>query len=357
MKLKKLVLSMTSFLLLFFLTISIKANSTDDYPITNYVNDYVDVLSDSQERQLNDLGRNLENQSGAQVVFVIVNTLNGDDVFDISYEMGTQTGVGSSEKDTGLLCLISIDDREYFTQVGYGLEGILPDIRVADLQKDILVPNFRTGNYAKGITELYDQYINIIEDNLDEVGVAPKDNGYDYDYDSQSSFIDFLIPMGFFGFVAYAIYAFAFKNDNSEKSHSLVIQVGQDYRLKVPGYDFERESIILSSSDPDIVSVKPNGWIHGNRIGTAVINLQKTNASQIYRIRIQVSSGGYSNRQNDDILDGIILGSMLNRRRGYPYHHRGGFGSGGFGGGFGGGSGGFRGGGGGFGGGGAGGKW
>src|SRR4030095_15748560 len=82
--------------------------------------------------------------------------------------------IGTKEGDNpSALLLIAIDDRKYFTQVSKDLEDELPDGIVGSLQRQYLVPEFQKGNYAKGISDTVDAYIETIR-NKGNAPVAPQ---------------------------------------------------------------------------------------------------------------------------------------------------------------------------------------
>ena len=64
---------------------------------------------------------------------------------------GTQTGIGKSEKDNGVLVLVALDERQWRIEVGYGLEGDITDIETNLIAQKYLVPAFRDGNYGEGL--------------------------------------------------------------------------------------------------------------------------------------------------------------------------------------------------------------
>jgi uncharacterized protein len=389
---KKVSVLIFSFFLLCFSVISIRATQSSELEISGYINDYAGVLDASQKQKIEQLGKALDEKTGAQVVFVITDTLDGEDIFDVSYELASENEIGSKDNDTGVLFLMATQDREYFMQVGYGLEGILGDIETNHLQNTYLLPYLKSNEYAKGIVSLYEQVVNVIEENADEVGVSSSassnssnsfNDEYGYSsngYQRSSGMFSMLFSLLFFGAIFFLVYYFGFRKDSSgsysqgnASSQSIELYVGEDFQIQGYGYDFQTMHIMIASRDPNIVSVSTNGWIHANSVGSTQIVLQKSGEEQRI-IPVTVSNSHHtSSRRNYDVLGaflvGSLAGSLLGRRRRYygpGYGDRrnnrrppgGGFGpSGGFGPGPGGGSGGFRGGGGSFGGGGSGGRW
>ena len=81
-------------------------------------------------------------------------------IFDYSLAVARGWKIGSKAQDNpSALLLVAIDDRKYFTQVSKDLEDELPDGVVGNLQRQYLVPEFKKGNYGKGISDTIDAYI------------------------------------------------------------------------------------------------------------------------------------------------------------------------------------------------------
>lgn len=117
---------------------------------SNYVNDFAHVLSSQTTEELNDIGQQLDQKAHAQLAVVTVNTTDGQDVFDYSVALYQAWGIGKKGTDRGVLILYAIKDRKYWTTVGYGLEGILPDGKVGGFGREA-VPLLKQGNYDGAI--------------------------------------------------------------------------------------------------------------------------------------------------------------------------------------------------------------
>ncbi len=117
-----------------------------------YVVDLAGVLDPGTQAQLNGLLRTLEAKSTAQVVVLTFNSLEGEPIESFSHETAVKWGIGQKGKDNGVLITVAVKDHKYRIEVGYGLEGTLPDSFVGSLGRQYLVPNFRQGNYAAGLT-------------------------------------------------------------------------------------------------------------------------------------------------------------------------------------------------------------
>ena len=127
---------------------------------TGYVNDYANVIDPQIKSKLETILTNLKQRANIEIAVVTVPTTNGEDIFDYSLAVARGWGIGSKEGDkAGLLLLVAVNDRKYFTQVSDHLEGDLPDGLVGQIQRERLVPQFKKGNYSQGIYDTVQAYI------------------------------------------------------------------------------------------------------------------------------------------------------------------------------------------------------
>jgi uncharacterized protein len=155
---RKLTMTRCVLILLFFtFALSLNTSAAALSPTSEfYVNDYAEVLNADVRQHIVNTGINLNNAVGAQVVVVIVNSLNGEDIFNYSFNLARDWGVGGKEKNNGCMIFISIDDRKSYIQVGYGLEGILTDGKTGRFQDEYLIPYLKENDYNGGVKNLFD---------------------------------------------------------------------------------------------------------------------------------------------------------------------------------------------------------
>ena len=114
---------------------------------TAYVNDYAGVLNDSTKSDLDDLLKQVDTQAHAQVFVAIIHKIDdGNSPAEFANALFAKWKPGPKEKDRGALLLISVDDHKYQFEIGYGLEGILPDGKTGDIGRE-MVPDLRDNNY------------------------------------------------------------------------------------------------------------------------------------------------------------------------------------------------------------------
>jgi uncharacterized protein len=118
----------------------------------NYVVDLAGVVENNTEMKLNRYLQELEVKTTAQMAILTIKSLEGESIEDFSITVAhDKWKLGQKGKDNGVLLLISVKDRKYRIEVGYGLEGVLPDSLVGSIGRNYLVPYFRKGDYSKGI--------------------------------------------------------------------------------------------------------------------------------------------------------------------------------------------------------------
>jgi uncharacterized protein len=126
------------------------AEKTDQLKPQGYVNDFASVLSPSAKAQLTALCGELQQKTQAQIAVVTVQSLDGVPVEDYAVDLATKWGIGPKQADKGVLILLAVNDRKYWTSVGYGLEGILPDGKVGGFGRE-MVPLLRNGDYDNAL--------------------------------------------------------------------------------------------------------------------------------------------------------------------------------------------------------------
>jgi len=118
----------------------------------NYVVDLADIIDNSSEYKLNQYLQELEQKTTAQLVVLTIKSLEGGSIEDFSITIAhDRWKLGQKGKDNGVLLLISLKDRKYRIEVGYGLEGVIPDSLAGTIGRNYLAPFFSRGEYSKGV--------------------------------------------------------------------------------------------------------------------------------------------------------------------------------------------------------------
>ncbi|HCT2509157.1 TPA: TPM domain-containing protein, partial [Aeromonas dhakensis] len=113
--------------------------------------DEANLMSRKQAHQLTQQLATFEKRSGIQLVVVSIDTLAGDTIEEYGYQLGRHWGIGQKGKDNGVLLLIAQDERKVRIEVGYGLEGALPDAIAANIIQTRILPAFKRGDMVAGV--------------------------------------------------------------------------------------------------------------------------------------------------------------------------------------------------------------
>ena len=115
------------------------------------VNDFTNTLTPEQREALEAKLYKYDDSTSNQVAVVIINSLQDYPLEDVSLRILRDWGVGNKDKNNGIVLLIAKDDQKVRIEVGYGLEGAVPDVTANHIIENDLVPNFKEGNYYRGI--------------------------------------------------------------------------------------------------------------------------------------------------------------------------------------------------------------
>ncbi|HOQ10034.1 MAG TPA: TPM domain-containing protein [Syntrophomonadaceae bacterium] len=126
-----------------------------DPPRQFYCLDEAQMLTPELEAALVNTSAQIADQSGAQIVVVTLETLNGESLEEVSLEILRSWGIGDAQKNNGVLILVAREERLSRIEVGYGLEGAIPDGKAGRILDEHLVPNLQRDNYSLGILETY----------------------------------------------------------------------------------------------------------------------------------------------------------------------------------------------------------
>jgi len=137
--------------LLLLVPSTIYSISVPDRP-SAYVVDLAGVINDNVEVNLNGYLKELEEKTSSQMVVLSIDSLEGESIEDLSISIAhDKWRLGQKGKDNGVLLLIAIQERKYRIEVGYGLEGVLPDSLTGSIGRQYLAPYFKKGDYSTGI--------------------------------------------------------------------------------------------------------------------------------------------------------------------------------------------------------------
>jgi uncharacterized protein len=170
---KKAVISIISLL---FIAISF-ANTIDIPYLTGRVNDNAQILSENTRKSLSEILKEHEDKTTNQIVFLSIHSLEGESIEDYANEVFNDWKIGQKDKDNGILIVVVPEERKMRIEVGYGLEGDLPDVLAGRIIRNIMAPSFREGDYDGGVTKGAQAIIDVLEGkNLPETQEADEND-------------------------------------------------------------------------------------------------------------------------------------------------------------------------------------
>jgi uncharacterized protein len=120
-------------------------------PLTGRVVDEAGILSPETEARLAAQLEAQEKQTSNQVVVVTLKSLQGYDIADYGYRLGRHWGIGTEQRNNGVLLIVAPNETAVRIEVGYGLEGTLTDALSSNIIQTAILPAFRAGNYDSGV--------------------------------------------------------------------------------------------------------------------------------------------------------------------------------------------------------------
>lgn len=164
-------------LCLLLLIISSKCYAQDvPYPKPiGYVNDFANVLPENDENSLNQLINEVkEKGNGAEITVVTVQSISGMSIEEYSVGLFEKWGIGKKGQDNGILVLLAINEKKARIEVGYGLEGALPDGKCGEIIRTQMIPYFKNGDFGTGVLSGVSVIAQVI---AQEYGIQLENNG------------------------------------------------------------------------------------------------------------------------------------------------------------------------------------
>ena len=140
------------------------------------------ILSAETVNTLDQMLFSLQEANTSEVAVVALQSIGDDDIDDFATELFTRWGIGK-QNDNGLLVLLILDQRRITFRTGYGIEGILPDAICKRIQTQYVIPQFKQGDYDKGILDGMNVITRILTtpEAVKELAAAPVKKGIDWE--------------------------------------------------------------------------------------------------------------------------------------------------------------------------------
>ena len=138
-----------------------------------FVNDFAGVIDPSSKQQMESIIKELQTKTGAEIAVVTIKTIQPyGSIEEYSIELASNWGIGKKGEDTGILILLAMEERKIRIEVGYGLEGIIPDGLAGEIIDKSILPYLKSGLYGQGLLKGVEAVAGIIakEYNIELVG-------------------------------------------------------------------------------------------------------------------------------------------------------------------------------------------
>jgi len=185
-------------LLLLFFTAAVGLVSIPD--LSHRVTDLTATLSPQQIAALENKLAAFEAEKGSQIAVLIVPTTQPEDIAQFGIRVAEAWKIGRKKIDDGVILIVAKDDRKLRIEVGYGLEGAIPDAIAKRVISEIITPYFKTGDFAGGIDAGVTQLIKLIAGES-----LPAPANQQYDQPDEGAFLFILFGGVIAGFVLSAI--------------------------------------------------------------------------------------------------------------------------------------------------------
>jgi len=167
--------------------------------LTQHVTDQAHVLSPDAAERLEQQLTDYERATGHQFALLTLASLDGTPIEDYSIRVAEAWRLGDAKRDDGLILIVAQADRKMRIEVGYGLEGAVPDALAARVIRHQLTPAFRQGNFDAGITQAFDTLMKAAKGEAVRVGPPP-------DREKKGSRLTSLLPVLFWvGLLAISV--------------------------------------------------------------------------------------------------------------------------------------------------------
>lgn len=180
---KKSLLLLVIICLLFFANISI-AKAAIPNPMRNtYIHDFANVLTASVKKELNQYSEKLDASTGAEIMVVTLDTINGQEPKMFATKMIREWGIGDAEKNNGVLIVATFGQGEgkndVVIAVGQGLEGALPDGKLGRILDSAFYPYASAGKINEAFQATYAEVFQVVAQEYNWNGEMPTQRAVD----------------------------------------------------------------------------------------------------------------------------------------------------------------------------------
>jgi len=154
------------------------------------VYDYLNLLGDQKKKTLSDKLIRYSDSTSTQIVIAIIGSTEGENINYLGAQWGQKWGIGQEGKDNGILIILARDDRKIAINTGYGIEATLTDALSKRIIENIILPEFRNGDYYGGLNKGSDAIFQVLIGEFKEERTFNDHQGFPF-----RSFLPFIIFM------------------------------------------------------------------------------------------------------------------------------------------------------------------
>lgn len=149
---------------LFFVQISFGQFSIPEKPkLQTSVYDYVNLFSESQKSGLEQKLIKYSDSTSTQIVLITIESTKGENIDILAANWGHSWGIGQEKEDNGILILLALNDKKIAIQTGYGIEHVLTDALSKRVIENIIIPEFKKGDFYIGLDKGVDVIFEILK--------------------------------------------------------------------------------------------------------------------------------------------------------------------------------------------------
>lgn len=145
------------------------------------VYDYINLLPESQEKNLEQKLIRYSDSTSTQIVIAIISSTEGENITYLGAQWGQKWGIGQAGKDNGILVLLAKDDRKIAINTGYGVEGTLTDAMSRRIIENIIIPQFKLDDYYGGLNNGADAIFQVLNGEFQEERTFSKNTGFPFE--------------------------------------------------------------------------------------------------------------------------------------------------------------------------------
>ncbi|MFW6147729.1 MAG: TPM domain-containing protein [Thermodesulfobacteriota bacterium] len=124
----------------------------DPYPVPQgLINDFAHVIPPAYEERMDSLAREVLEKADAAVAVVTLEDIGGADIDEYTNKLYERWGIGKKGEDRGAMILVALQERKIRIEIGYGLEGIIPDGLAGQIRDQAIVPYLKNGEFGPGL--------------------------------------------------------------------------------------------------------------------------------------------------------------------------------------------------------------